>query len=115
MEELASCAVDGVATSEVHAILDDADLVKFAKLIPSADDAMGLVVRVREIVLATWVEEAEPEPVAEAAPAWPAEVEARGAHSESPSVAALPESVSQLSPPEANASEGSGPLEGDEP
>jgi len=62
MDELAACEVDGVATTEVHAILDDADLGKFAKLVPSADEAMALVHRVREIVLATWVEEPEPTP-----------------------------------------------------
>ncbi len=66
MVELTSREVDGVATTEIHAILDDADLVKFAKLIPSADEAMALVHRVREIVLATWVEVLEPEPELEA-------------------------------------------------
>jgi hypothetical protein len=62
MVELESREIDGVASTEVHAILDDADLVKFAKLVPSADEAMALVHRVREIVLATWVDVLEPEP-----------------------------------------------------
>ena len=77
MEELASRDVDGVATTEVHAILDDADLVKFAKLVPGAEAALALVERVREIVIATWVDEPEPEPEldgeSEESVAWPLE------------------------------------------
>ena len=56
MEELAARDVDGVAHAEVQSILDDADLVKFAKLVPSGDEARALIVRVREIVVATWRE-----------------------------------------------------------
>ncbi len=75
MEELATRDVDGVAVTEIQAILDDADLVKFAKLVPGADAAMALVARVREIVIATWVDEPEPEPDSEVeeAVAWPLE------------------------------------------
>lgn len=62
MAELEPLQIDGVASTEVHGILDDADLVKFAKLVPSPEEAMALVHRVREIVLATWVEVVEPEP-----------------------------------------------------
>jgi hypothetical protein len=63
--ELDERETDGAANSKVHAILDDADLVKFAKLIASAEEAMALVHRVREIVLATWVEVLDSEPESE--------------------------------------------------
>jgi hypothetical protein len=63
MAELEPLSVDGVGLPEIQAILDDADLVKFAKLIPTQDEALTLVARAREIVLSTWVEpEHEPAP-----------------------------------------------------
>jgi hypothetical protein len=69
MMQVALLEMSGVATTEIGAILDDADLVKFAKLVPSEAEAMTLLDRVREIVLTTWEEPAaqeepgpEPEP-----------------------------------------------------
>jgi len=68
LEELRPLDIDGVATTEIETILHDADLVKFAKLIPSDEEALRLVQRVREIVIATWVAPDEEEQGQESLP-----------------------------------------------
>ncbi|MCB9729441.1 MAG: hypothetical protein H6744_08935 [Deltaproteobacteria bacterium] len=52
----------------VRAILEDADLVKFARLEPGDDEARALIPSVRTIVIGTWVapEPTRPEPAVEA-------------------------------------------------
>lgn len=51
-----------ITDTEIRAVLEDADLVKFARLEPSDDEAKGLIPMVRRVVEATW-EEPDPEEV----------------------------------------------------
>lgn len=61
--ELLAALTDGLSDityrQEVHAVLEDADLVKFARIEPGDDEARELIARVRKVVVGTWV---APEP-----------------------------------------------------
>jgi uncharacterized RDD family membrane protein YckC len=62
---LAAGLTDLTHRQEVHAVLEDADLVKFARLEPGDGEARGLIARVRGVVVGTWVapEPKKPDPV----------------------------------------------------
>ncbi len=51
-----------ITDTEIRSVLEDADLVKFARLEPSDEEARGLISTVRRVVVATW-EAPEPDEV----------------------------------------------------
>lgn len=63
MDRLADADLRGVAPTEIRGLLEEGDLVKFARFEPSGDEAHAAIPRVRRIVEATWVppEPEEPE------------------------------------------------------
>lgn len=70
--ELAQADLKGIAVSDIDRVLDEADLVKFARIVPSPEAARAVAPKVRHVVTVTWeppkvVEEAEEIPVLEAA------------------------------------------------
>lgn len=66
--ELQGLDLKGITSTEITAMLEDADLVKFARLEPSLDEAQALIPRVRVIVETTWEEPEEVEELAAALP-----------------------------------------------
>ncbi|MCB9733003.1 MAG: RDD family protein [Deltaproteobacteria bacterium] len=70
--ELADADLKGIAQTDIDRVLDEADLVKFARIVPSPESARAVAPKVRHVVEVTWeppkveVEE-EQVPVLEAA------------------------------------------------
>ena len=65
MRSLRGADLKSVTGAEIHGLLDDADLVKFARYLPTADEARALIPRVRHLVVATWEAPEETEEAAE--------------------------------------------------